>query len=129
MPSTTCALAGETITATRKTMAEYDAELDPEYRQQLNAALDEVEAVLSLENPKTKTGDPARLKAATAQLDEVTKPLADHAMDMVMEAMLRKKGLLPPETPPEKGPGSDEEPPPPKQPPADEETPPEGGPK
>jgi molecular chaperone DnaK (HSP70) len=121
--------AGETITATRKTMAEYDAELDPEYRQQLNAALDEVEAVLSLENPKTKTGDPARLKAATAQLDEVTKPLADHAMDMVMEAMLRKKGLLPPETPPEKGPGSDEEPPPPKQPPADEETPPEGGPK
>ena len=87
--------AGETLTATRKTMAEYDAELDPEYRQQIHAALDAVEAVLALENPKTKTGDPAKLKAATAQLDEVTQPLAEHAMDQVMEAMLRKKGLLP----------------------------------
>jgi len=91
--------AGETLSATRKTMAEYDAELDPEYRQQLHAALEEVENVLSLENPKTKTGDPAKLKAATAQLDEVTKPLADYAMDRVMEAMLRKRGLLPSEAP------------------------------
>jgi molecular chaperone DnaK len=87
--------AGETLTATRKTMAEYDSELDPEYRQQIHAALEAVEAVLALENPKTKTGDPAKLKAATAQLDEVTQPLAEHAMDQVMEAMLRKKGLLP----------------------------------
>ena len=86
--------AEETLTATRRTMAEYDSELDPDYRQQLHAALDEVEAVLSLENPKTRTGDPARLKAATAQLDEVTKPLAEYAMDKVMEAMLRKKGVL-----------------------------------
>ena len=87
--------AGETLTATRKTMAEYDAELDADYRQQIHAALEAVEAVLSLENPKTKTGDPAKLKAATAQLDEVTQPLAEHAMDQVMEAMLRKKGVLP----------------------------------
>jgi molecular chaperone DnaK len=86
--------AGETLIATRKTMAEYDAELDPDYRGQLHQALDEVESVLSLENPKTKTGDPARLKAATAALDEVTKPLAEYAMDKVMEAMLRKKGVL-----------------------------------
>jgi len=88
--------AGETLTATRKTMAEYDAELDDEYRTQLHAALEEVEAVLALENPRTKTGDPAKLKAAVAHLDEVTKPLAEHAMDQVMEAMLRKKGMLPP---------------------------------
>ena len=86
--------AGETLMATRKTMAEYDSELDPEYRAQLHAAMEEVEAVLSLENPKNKTGDPARLKAATAALDEVTKPLAEHAMDQVMEAMLRKKGVI-----------------------------------
>jgi hypothetical protein len=33
------------------------------------------------------------LKEATAELDEVTKLLADHAM----EAMLRKRGLIPPE--------------------------------
>jgi molecular chaperone DnaK len=86
--------AAETLTATRKTMAEYDSELDPEYRSQLHAAMEEVEAVLSLENPRNKTGDPARLKAATAALDEVSKPLAEHAMDRVMEAMLRKKGVI-----------------------------------
>ncbi|MFM8360083.1 MAG: hypothetical protein ACKOET_16170 [Verrucomicrobiota bacterium] len=76
-------------------MAEYDAELDPEYRGQLHAALEEVESVLSRENPRTRTGDPGRLKEATARLDEVTRPLAEHAMDRVMEAMLRQKGLLP----------------------------------
>jgi molecular chaperone DnaK len=86
--------AGETLVATRRTMAEYDAELDPEYRVQLHTALEEVESVLALENPKTRTGDPARLKAVTAQLDEVTRPLAEHAMDKVMEAMLKKKGLI-----------------------------------
>jgi molecular chaperone DnaK len=88
--------AGETLMATRKTMAEYDSDLDDEYRKQLNEALEAVEAVLSLENPKTKTGDPAKLKAANAYLDEVTKPLAEHAMDKVMEAMLRQRGGLPP---------------------------------
>jgi molecular chaperone DnaK len=107
--------AGETLTATRKTMAEHDAELDPEYRQQLNAELERVENVLSLESPKTKTGDPTELKAATAQLDEVTKPLADYAMDRVMEAMLRKRGLLPPEPlqPPAEPPQRPEDPLPP----------------
>lgn len=86
--------SGETLMATRKTMAEYDSELDPEYRQQLLQALEDVESVLSLENPKTKTGDPAALKAANARLDEVTKPLADYAMDRVMEQMLAKRGLI-----------------------------------
>ena len=85
--------AGETLVATRKTMAEYDKDLDPEYRQQLLDALQDVEGVLEQENPKTKTGDPARLKAATAQLDEVSRPLAEHAMDQAMQAMLRRRGL------------------------------------
>jgi len=75
-------------------MAEYDADIDADYKRQIEDALEAVESVLSLENPKTRTGDPAQLKAATARLDEVTKPLAEHAMDQVMEAMLRKKGLL-----------------------------------
>ncbi|HTD68196.1 MAG TPA: Hsp70 family protein [Candidatus Limnocylindria bacterium] len=86
--------AGETITATRKTMAEFASELEADYKTQLDGALDDLEAVLSTEDPKTKTGDPAKLKAATAKLDEVTKPLADHAMDKAMEAMLRKRGLI-----------------------------------
>ena len=86
--------AGETIMATRKTMAEYASELDPEYKGQLDAALEEIEVVLSTEEPRTKTGDPKKLKEATAKLDEVTKPLADHAMDKAMEAMLRKRGMI-----------------------------------
>ena len=88
--------AGETLTATRKTMAEYDKDLDDEYRKQLHEALEGVEAVLSQENPKTKTGDPAQLKAANARLDEVSRPLAEHAMDQVMEAMLRQRGITSP---------------------------------
>lgn len=74
-------------------MAEYDKNLDDEYRRQLHEALEAVEAVLALENPKTKTGDPAQLKAANARLDEVSRPLAEHAMDQVMEAMLRQRGV------------------------------------
>jgi molecular chaperone DnaK len=92
--------AGETITATRKTMAEYASELEADYKAQLDAALEEIESVLFTEEPRTKTGDPKKLKEATAKLDEVTKPLADHAMDKVMEAMLRKRGLIPPEAVP-----------------------------
>jgi molecular chaperone DnaK len=91
--------AGSDITATRKAMAEFASELEAEYKAQLDAALEEIEAVLSAEDPRTKTGDPKKLKEANAKLDEVTKPLADHAMDKVMEAMLRKRGLLPPEDP------------------------------
>jgi molecular chaperone DnaK len=86
--------AGETIMATRKTMAEYAAELEAEYKGQLDAALEEIEAVLSTEDPRTRIGDPKKLKEATAKLDEATKPLADHAMDKAMEAMLKKRGLI-----------------------------------
>jgi molecular chaperone DnaK len=86
--------AGETIMATRKTMAEYASELEADYKEQLDAALEEIESVLASEDPKTKTGDPKKLKEANTKLDEVTKPLADHAMDKAMEAMLRKRGLI-----------------------------------
>ena len=86
--------AAETITATRKGLTECAADITPEYRQQVEAALEAIEAVLSLENPKTKVGDPAKLKAATAALDEATRQLADIMMDKAMEAMLRKKGLI-----------------------------------
>ena len=86
--------AGETITATRKTMAEFVNEMDADYKKQIEGALENIEAALSTEETKTKTGDQKKLKDATAALDEVTKPLADLAMDKVMEAMLRKKGLI-----------------------------------
>ncbi|MEO6183800.1 MAG: Hsp70 family protein, partial [Verrucomicrobiota bacterium] len=86
--------AAETITATRKTMAEFSKEMESDYKKQIDDALENIEAALSTEEPKTKTGDPKKLKEATVALDEVTKPLADLAMDRVMEAMLRKKGLI-----------------------------------
>jgi molecular chaperone DnaK len=86
--------AGETLTATRKTMADYDADLDAEYKQQLLDAMTRVESVLAQENSRTKTGDPIQLKEVTSELDEITKPLAEHAMDQVMEAMLQQRGLL-----------------------------------
>jgi hypothetical protein len=53
-----------------------------------------VEEVLSAENPKNKVGDPTKLKAANAALDEATKPLAEKLMDRAMEAMLRKRGMI-----------------------------------
>ena len=104
--------AGGNLTATRKAMAEYAADLDPEYQQQIEAVLHEMESVLSTEDPKTKSGDPKKLNEANAKLDEVTKPLADHAMDKAMEAMLKKRGLLPPEDPPTEDDSKTPEPPP-----------------
>lgn len=86
--------AGETIMATRKGLAECAAELDAAYKQQVEDALTAVEAVLSAEDSRTKVGDPTKLKAANAALDEVTRRLADLMMDKAMEAMLRKKGLI-----------------------------------
>ena len=88
--------AGETLSATRKTMAEYHAQLDETYREQLEQAMAAVEEILAQEQPKTKIGDPQKLKAAVTELDQVTVPLAEHAMDQAMEAMLRKQGGLPP---------------------------------
>ncbi|MSU61888.1 MAG: molecular chaperone DnaK [Pedosphaera sp.] len=86
--------AGETLTATRKALTDYSSELEPEYRLQIEAAVDALESVLGTEDPRTKAGDPQKLKSANTTLDEVTKPLADHVMDKAMEAMLRKKGLI-----------------------------------
>ena len=86
--------AGSNMTETRKMMARFHAELDPEYKKQIDAVLGELEDVLQTEDAKTRTGDPRRLKEANVRLDEVTRPLAEHAMDKVMEEMLRKKGLI-----------------------------------
>jgi molecular chaperone DnaK len=86
--------AGETIAATRKGLTECAGELDAAYRKSVEDALAAVEAVLSEEDPKTKIGDPTRLKAANTALDQATQKLADLLMDRAMEEMLRKKGLI-----------------------------------
>lgn len=86
--------AGETLEATRKGMAEHANELDPAYRQRVEAALAAVEAALETEDSRTRTGDTPRLKAANQGLDEATGQLADLMMDRAMEAMLAKQGLI-----------------------------------
>jgi molecular chaperone DnaK len=86
--------ATETLAATKTALAECAAGLEPSYKQSVEQALAAVEAILSAEDPKSQTGDPARLKAAIDILDEATKPLADLLMDKAMDAMLRQRGLI-----------------------------------
>ena len=85
--------AGQLIAAARKGIEDCVGELDADYRQRVEAALNEVESVLSSES-KDGTGDARKLQSACGALDEVTKPLADLLMDKAMEAMLRKRGLI-----------------------------------
>jgi molecular chaperone DnaK len=86
--------ATETVAATRSGLAECAGELDPACRQEVESALAAVEAVLAAEDSQSQTGDPVRLKAANAALDEATKPLADLLMDKAMDAMLRQRGMI-----------------------------------
>jgi len=86
--------ASELLTATRKGLADCRDELEPLYTDQVEAALNEVQAAIGTEQVATGSGDVNRLQAACAALDETTKPLADLLMDRAMEAMLRKRGLV-----------------------------------
>jgi molecular chaperone DnaK len=81
--------AEETLAAARKGLTDCAAELDDDYKTEVEAAMREV-----AEQLKSEIGDPARLKAEISALDEVTKPLAELIMDKAMEAMLRKRGLI-----------------------------------
>ena len=87
--------ATETVKATRSGLVECAPELDENYRKQVEAGVAAVESLLASEDPQTKVGDPMKLKAAAAVLDEITKPLAEIMMDKVMDGLLRKKGVLP----------------------------------
>jgi hypothetical protein len=86
--------AGETLAATRKGMAQYADELDASYRDELAAALAAVENLLVVDGREAESGDAAELKRLLAELDETTKPLAEHMMNQVMEEMLRRQGVL-----------------------------------
>jgi molecular chaperone DnaK len=85
--------AYETLAATRKALADFGAEIDNDYRQQVESAAREVEAALATEL-SGGSGDLKKLLASVAALDEATKPLADLLMDKAMEAVLRKRGLI-----------------------------------
>jgi molecular chaperone DnaK len=85
--------ATETLTATRKAVANHGGEMEGDYRAKIEAAAREVESALATETGGG-SGDLKRLQASVAALDETTKPLADFLMDKAMEAMLRKRGLI-----------------------------------
>jgi len=87
--------ARELLSATRKGIGDCAGELDPDYVEQLEAAVAGVGAVLDEENRETEVGDVKALQAACSQLDEVSRPLAERLMDKAMEAMLRKRGMVP----------------------------------
>src|SRR5258706_2062465 len=86
--------ANQLSTATVKGLIDFGAEIETDYRGQIESAARELEKVLATENPKTGAGDLKRLQAAVAALDEITKPLAEKLMDKAMEAMRRKSGLI-----------------------------------
>ena len=86
--------AVETLQAARKALADCAGEIDADYKTKVESAMSVLEEALAAEDPETRTGDPIRLKAANAALDEATRPLADLLMDKAMDAMLRQRGGL-----------------------------------
>jgi molecular chaperone DnaK len=86
--------ANEVLAATTKALAECAAEMEPTYRTEVEAAMDNVKLALATAASGAETGDLKKLQSASAALDEVTKPLAEILMDKAMEAMLRKRGLI-----------------------------------
>ena len=85
--------AEETLKATRKALVDCAADVDSAYKQEIELAAGKVADLVSAPGPDG-AGDPAHLKKALADLDEITKPLADLLMDKAMEAMLKKRGLI-----------------------------------
>jgi len=87
--------ANELLAATRKGLADCAGELEANYISQVENALSELQSALATGQAQTGSGDLKRLQAASAALDEVTRPLAELLMDKAMEALLRKRGLVP----------------------------------
>jgi molecular chaperone DnaK len=85
--------AHETLNATRKALKDFGAEIEADYRGQIELAAQVVEVALKTEN-ESGAGDLKILQATVMALDEATKPLADFLMDQAMAALLRKRGLI-----------------------------------
>lgn len=88
--------AVETVQATLAGLGQFGHELPGEQRAQIEQRLREVKSALGTEVPGTESGDLKTLKAAHSALDQATLPLAELMMDRAMEAMLQKRGILPP---------------------------------
>jgi molecular chaperone DnaK len=86
--------AEETLSATRKGMAEYAAELESDYQRELESALQAVEATLAAGENDPGGADANELKRVLTELDDATQPIAEQMMNQVMEEMLRRQGVL-----------------------------------
>jgi len=86
--------AMQTLEAARKALADCAGEIEADYKEKVEAAMSALETELASEDPKSKSGDPVKLKAALGVLDEASRPLAELLMDKAMDAMLRQRGLI-----------------------------------
>jgi molecular chaperone DnaK len=86
--------ANDAVGATKKALAAHAAEIEEDYRRQIEGAVSDVENALTVEDAKAGPEELKRLQSAVAALDEVTKALADFLMDKAMEAMLKKRGII-----------------------------------
>jgi len=81
--------AQETAAAARKGLTTHRDELDDTTLRSVENALLQVEKLIAAES-----GNAKELKAAHAELDSTTKPLADLMLDKAMETLLRKRGMI-----------------------------------
>jgi molecular chaperone DnaK len=86
--------ARETVAAARKGLMDCGNELEPDCRERIVKAIENVEAAVATEDPGTKIGETKIVQNANLELDEASRPLANLLMDKAMEGLLRKRGLL-----------------------------------
>jgi molecular chaperone DnaK len=86
--------AKETVSATSRGLAECGTELSGGQREQIEAAMLALEALVREGEAKGSAGDVEKLRNANAALDVATQPLAELMMDRAMEGWLKKKGLI-----------------------------------
>lgn len=86
--------ANDALAATKKALAAHAAEIEEDYRKQIEVSAGEVESALAVEDLQAGAVELKRLQAAVASLDEATRPLADFLMDKAMEAVLKKRGII-----------------------------------
>jgi molecular chaperone DnaK len=82
------------VAATRKALQDCGGELQPEYSAQVESSLSQVEKLAGGEDTAAGGDRLKHLRQACADLDEVTKPMAELLMDRAMDALLRKRGVL-----------------------------------
>ena len=82
----------QTVEATGKALNDFRGQIEGEYLAEIERDLAEVQRILA--ESGEGTGSAKELKQALKTLDQTTQPLAEHMMDLVREAMLKKKGLL-----------------------------------